>query len=124
MWISDERKYVRNTLKMTAPRCGYSTCWQEFFVIEATLSSRKRVFTSVLISYKAQKTAQREALSNDDLSVRPLARHLLVFTLLSKVCGDSLKHLTETYYNADLVERECASIQRYESAPNKLGTLD
>jgi len=47
-----------------------------------------------------------------------------VSALLSKVCGASLKHLTETYYNTDLLKRECASILRYESAPNKLGTLD
>ena len=56
----------------------------EFFVIKATLSSRKRAFTSVLIRYKAQKTAQREVLSNadrSDRSDRQLASHLLVFRL-------------------------------------------
>ena len=35
---------------------------------------------------------------------------------LSKVCGTSLKHLTETYYHADLTEQERVALQRYEGS--------
>ena len=35
---------------------------------------------------------------------------------LSKVCGTSLKHLTETYYHADLTEQERAALLRYEGS--------
>jgi hypothetical protein len=39
---------------------------------------------------------------------------------LSKVCGTSLKHLTETYYHADLTEQERAALLRYENESSEL----
>ena len=35
---------------------------------------------------------------------------------LSKVCGTSLKHLTETYYHVDLREQEQAAISYFETS--------
>jgi integrase len=43
---------------------------------------------------------------------------------LSKVCGTSLKHLTETYYHADLTEQERAALVRYEGEPTDALSLD
>lgn len=43
---------------------------------------------------------------------------------LSKVCGTSLKHLTETYYHADLGEQEKAALLRYESESLEVIELD
>ncbi|MDB4494504.1 tyrosine-type recombinase/integrase, partial [Pseudomonadales bacterium] len=43
---------------------------------------------------------------------------------LSKVCGTSLKHLTETYYHADLTEQERAALQRYEGSSSEVVALD
>ena len=42
---------------------------------------------------------------------------------LSKVCGTSLKHLTETYYHADLTEQERAALQRYEGSATEVVEL-
>lgn len=43
---------------------------------------------------------------------------------LSKVCGTSLKHLTETYYHADLTEQERAALLRYEGDVREVVELD
>jgi len=43
---------------------------------------------------------------------------------LSKVCGTSLKHLTETYYHAGLTEQERAALQRYEGSSAEMVELD
>jgi integrase len=43
---------------------------------------------------------------------------------LSKVCGTSLKHLTETYYHADLSEQERAALLRYEGSSAEVVELD
>ena len=43
---------------------------------------------------------------------------------LSKVCGTSLKHLTETYYHADLTEQERAALLRYEGSAAEVVALD
>ena len=43
---------------------------------------------------------------------------------LSKVCGTSLKHLTETYYHADLSEQERAAMLRYNGNSQEVAELD
>jgi len=43
---------------------------------------------------------------------------------LSKVCGTSLKHLTETYYHADLTEQERAALLRYEGSSAEVVELE
>jgi hypothetical protein len=43
---------------------------------------------------------------------------------LSKVCGTSLKHLTETYYHVDLSEQERAAMLSYEGQSQDLVELD
>jgi integrase len=43
---------------------------------------------------------------------------------LSKVCGTSLKHLTETYYHADLSEQERAALLRYEGSSVEVVALE
>ncbi|MDZ7643232.1 MAG: tyrosine-type recombinase/integrase [Woeseiaceae bacterium] len=43
---------------------------------------------------------------------------------LSKVCGTSLKHLTETYYHAELSEQERAALLRYEGEAGEVVALD
>ena len=43
---------------------------------------------------------------------------------LSKVCGTSLKHLTETYYHADLTEQERAALLRYDGSAADVVALD
>ncbi len=43
---------------------------------------------------------------------------------LSKACGTSLKHLTETYYHAELKEQERAALLRYDGSFNEVVNLD
>lgn len=43
---------------------------------------------------------------------------------LSKVCGTSLKHLTETYYHADLSEHERAALQQYDEGKKEVVALE
>jgi|TARA_B110000967_G_C18645199_1_gene440519 hypothetical protein len=53
MGISNERKHVRKTLKMTHLDPAIHPADNEFFAIKATLNSGKRIITPVLISYTA-----------------------------------------------------------------------
>jgi integrase len=43
---------------------------------------------------------------------------------LSKVCGTSLKHLTETYYHTDLTEQEQAALARNQVSAHQVLELD
>ena len=43
---------------------------------------------------------------------------------LSKVCGTSLKQLTETYYHADLTEQKRAALLSYSGGSSEVVTLD
>ncbi|MDB4069314.1 hypothetical protein N9514_04720 [Pseudomonadales bacterium] len=43
---------------------------------------------------------------------------------LSKVCGTSLKQLTETYYHADFTEQERAALLSYSGGSSEVVALD